>query len=599
MKKLKIKINGKDYLAEPGQTVLEVAQKNEIDIPHLCFHPDFPVKGNCRVCSVEVKGYKRLVPSCATRVCDCMEVKTETARVKKARNLNLELIFAEHVEKCPDCIWRFQCPLLGAVKKYKVKLTRFRDRKGTRKTYKFQNAVEIDGSQCIDCKNCVEACALQQNIHYLKFAGKGSRQEVVPRQKEGFKCILCGQCALHCPVSAAQEQAEVPQVEKLLSRNKPHPNPLLSKERESVDESHHDPLLSKERGGILVAQFAPSVRVTIGEDFNMPYGKDTAGKITAGLRRLGFDYVFDINFGADLTTIIEAEELLERITKKSTHMPMFTSCCPGWVNYVELYRPDLIPHLTTTRSPHIHLAGVVKTFWAKKIGVDPKKIKLVSIMPCTAKKFEATRPEMKIDGQQVIDQVLTTRELSFLFKKNNIDLAKIKPQEADNPLGKFSGAAALFGGSGGVMESALRTADYLACNDKTKAKLCRAKIEYDNVRGLAGIKTAEVDIAGSKVRVAVVNGIGNIDPILTDLNKYDYIEVMACPGGCIGGGGQPIPTTDEIRAKRIQALYQIDFKKTGFRRSYENKGVLEILEWIKKNKLNKKVLYTNYKKRDK
>ncbi|MDD4901931.1 MAG: [Fe-Fe] hydrogenase large subunit C-terminal domain-containing protein [Patescibacteria group bacterium] len=596
MNKLKVTINGKVYHVEPGQTVLEVAKKNGIEIPALCFHPDFPVKGNCRVCSVEVKGYKRLVPSCATTVCDCMEVQTETARVKKARNMNLELIFAEHIEKCPSCIWRFQCPLLGAVKKYGVKLTRFRDRKGARKIYKFQNAVEIDGSQCIDCKNCVEACAMQQNINYLKFTGKGSRQEVVPRQNEGFKCILCGQCALHCPVSAAQEQAEVPQVEKILEKRKRFlkTHPAFAKASAGKPVARHD----KE---ILVAQFAPSVRVTIGEDFNLPYGKDSSGKITAALKKLGFDYVFDINFGADLTTIIEAEELLERIKDKKARsngsLPMFTSCCPGWVNYVELLHPEIIPHLTTTRSPHVHLAGVVKTFWAKKMGVDPKNIKLVSIMPCTAKKYEAVRPELKVDGMQVIDQVLTTRELSFLFKKNNIDLAKIKPQDADDPLGRFSGAAALFGGSGGVMESALRTADYLACGSNTKAKLCRAKIDYNEARGLAGIKTAEVDIAGNKVRIAVVNGIGNIDPIIADLDKFDYIEVMACPGGCIGGGGQPIPTTDEIRSARMQALYQIDFAKKGFRRSYENKGVLEVIDWVKKNKLAKKVLFTKYHKR--
>jgi iron-only hydrogenase group A len=573
MSKLKITINGKQYLANPGETVLDVARKNGIDIPALCYHPDFPIKGNCRICSVEVKGYKRLVPSCATKVCDCMEVWTETDKVKKERRINLELIFAEHVMKCAACVWRFQCPLLAAVKKYGVKVNRFRGRKGSRQTYKFRNAVEIDGSQCIDCKNCVEACALQQNINFLKFAGKGSRQEVVPRQKEGFKCILCGQCALHCPVSAAQEQAEVPQVEALLKSKKAH---------------------KKE---VLVAQFAPSVRVTIGEDFGMAYGKDTADKITAALKKLGFDYVFDINFGADLTTIIEAEELLERIKEKNPHLPMFTSCCPGWVNYVELYHPELIPHLTTTRSPHIHLAGVVKTYWAKKMVIDPKNIKLVSIMPCTAKKYEAVRPEMKINGMQAIDQVLTTRELSFLFKKNNIDLAAIKPQAADDPLGAFSGAAALFGGSGGVMESALRTADFLACGPE--AKLCRAKIEYDEARGLAGIKTAKVDVAGAKLRIAVVNGIGNIDPIIADLKKYDYIEVMACPGGCIGGGGQPIPTTNEIRAKRIEALYKIDFAKKGFRRSYENKGVLEVIEWIKKNKLSKKVLYTSFRKRNK
>jgi len=586
MSKLKIKINGKQYLADPGQTVLEVAKEHGIDIPALCWHPDFPVKGNCRVCSVEVKGYKRLVPSCATFVCDCMEVQTETEKVKKARRINLEMIFAEHVEKCATCIWRFQCPLLAAVRKYKIKVNRFRDRKGTRATFKFQNAVEIDGSQCIDCKNCVEACALQQNIHFLKFAGKGSRQEVVPRQKEGFKCILCGQCALHCPVSAAQEQSEMPQVEKLLAGKK-H---TTSKDRT-----------------ILVAQFAPSVRVTIGEDFKMPYGKDTAGKITAGLRKLGFDYIFDINYGADLTTIIEAEELLERVTEKSLHstllrtgaLPMFTSCCPGWVNYVELYHPELIPNLTTTRSPHIHLAGVVKTYWAKKMGVKPENIKLVSIMPCTAKKYEAVRPELKIDGLQAIDNVLTTRELSFLFKKNNIDLKKIKSEKIDDPLGAFSGAAALFGGSGGVMESALRTADFLACGSKKiEAKLCKTKIEYNEARGLAGIKTAVVDVAGIKVRIAVVNGIGNIAPIIADLKKFDYIEVMACPGGCIGGGGQPIPTTDAIRTERIQALYKIDFAKKGFRRSYENKGVLEVIDWVKKNKLEKKVLYTRFYKRN-
>jgi iron-only hydrogenase group A len=578
MNKLKIKINGKNYTADPGQTVLEVAKKNGIDIPALCWHPDFPVKGNCRVCSVEVKGYKRLVPSCATFVCDCMEVQTETEKVKKARRLNLEMIFAEHVEKCAACIWRFQCPLLAAVRKYKIKVNRFRDRKGSRTTFKFQNAVEIDGSQCIDCKNCVEACALQQNIHFLKFAGKGSRQEVVPRQKEGFKCILCGQCALHCPVSAAQEQSEVEEVETLLRSARGG--------------------TSARQGTILVAQFAPSVRVTIGEDFKMPYGKDTAGKITAGLRKLGFDYVFDINYGADLTTIIEAEELLERVTEKSPHMPMFTSCCPGWVNYVELYHPELIPNLTTTRSPHIHLAGVVKTYWAKKMGVKPERIKLVSIMPCTAKKYEAVRPELKVDGMQVIDNVLTTRELSFLFKKNNIDLKKIKSEKVDDPLGAYSGAAALFGCSGGVMESALRTADFLACGSKKiEAKLCKTKIEYNEARGLAGIKTAVVKVAGIPVRIAVVNGIGNIAPIIADIKKFDYIEVMACPGGCIGGGGQPIPTTDAIRTERIQALYKIDFAKTGFRRSYENKGVLEVIDWVKKNKLSKKVIYTKFHKR--
>ncbi len=577
MAKLKIKINGREYKVDSGQTILEVAKKIGIDIPHLCVHPDFPVKGNCRVCVVEIKGAKRLVPSCATKVAEGMEVLTESPRVKKSRNMNLELIFAEHIEKCPTCLWRFQCPLLEAVKKYGLRLNRFRDRKSARKTYKFKNAVEIDGSQCIDCGNCVDACALQQDIHYLKFFGKGARQEIAPRQKEGFKCILCGQCTLHCPVSAAQEQIEADKVETILHSAK--------------DKT------SKGRKKILVAQFAPSVRVTIGEDFSLEYGKDMAGKITAALKELGFDYVFDVNFGADFTTIVEAAELLGRLNDKKAVLPMFTSCCPGWVNYIELYRPDLIPNLTSSRSPHMHLAGLVKTFWAKKMKIKPQDIILTSIMPCTAKKYEAKRKEMKIDDVFAIDNVLTTRELSFLFKKNKIDLAGIKPQKADNPLGVFSGGAALFGGSGGVMESALRTASYFACKN-SKKKSCVGKIDFNEMRGLAGIKEAVVSVGGKKLSIAIVNGIGNIKPILANLKKYHYIEVMACPGGCIGGGGQPIPTTDEIRQKRIDALYKIDFVKKGFRRSYENKEVMEAVEWVKKNKLDNKIVYTKYKKRN-
>ncbi len=567
---MKVKINKKIYSAKEGDTILDVAKKNDIEIPHLCVHPDFPVKGNCRVCVVEVKGAKRLMPSCATKVVDGMEVLTESERVQKSRNMNLELIFAEHVEKCATCPWRFECPLLNAVKKYNLKLTRFRDRKGNRKIRKFRNAVEIDGSQCIDCGNCIDACSLMQDINFLKFSDKGYRQEITTRAGEGFKCILCGQCTIHCPVSAAQEQYEVGNVEKILKEK-------------------------KDSGKVLVAQFAPSVRVAIGEDFGMPYGKDTAGRITAALKQLGFDYVFDVNFGADVTTIVEAEELLERLGQKKPKLPMFTACCPGWVNYVELYRPDLIPNLTTSRSPHMHLGGIVKTHWAKSIGIKPENIELVSVMPCTAKKFEARRPEMKIGKIFAIDHVLTTRELSFLFKKNNIDLAQIKPAKINDPMGGFTGGAALFGGSGGVMESALRTAAYFACSSK-KGKACVGKIDYGEVRGLSGIKEATVKVNGKNLRIAVVNGISNIKPILASLEKYDYIEVMACPGGCIGGGGQPFPIDDEIRKKRIEALYKIDFKNK-LRKSYENEAAMDVVEWLKKNKLNKKVVHTKYKKR--
>ena len=568
MKKyITIKINNQEIICSPDKNIYKVAKENGIFIPGLCGHPDFPAKANCRICVVEIVGRKDLVTSCSTKVEDGMEIITDSERVKKVRNLNIELIFAEHIEKCPTCIWRFNCPLLNFAERYKIEITRFKDRKSRRKIYKFANAVEIDGTQCIDCRNCIDACSLLQNINYLELKGKGYHQEVVPVKDKKIDCIYCGQCAVHCPVGAAQEQTHWEMVEKVLKNKKK----------------------------IVVAQFAPSIRVSIGEEFGLPYGKIVTGQVVAGLRELGFNYVFDVNFGADVTTIVEAEELLYRIKNKGV-IPMMTSCCPAWVKYVEFYHPELIPNLTTARSPHIHSAGIIKTYWAQKMNINPKNIFVVSVMPCTAKKFEASRKELKVQGQWPVDCVITTREFAWLMKKNNIDFANLKSAKSDNPLGEHSGAAAIYGGSGGVMESALRTAQFLACGNN-KGKLCRTKLEFKDVRGLEGIKEAIVDVAGRKVRVAVVNGIGNIEPVLKNLDKYDYIEVMACPGGCIGGGGQPIPTTPETRQKRIEALYKID-KGKKIRKAHENKGVLEALEWLKEQgKLEHQVLHTRYKVR--
>ncbi|OGF27542.1 hypothetical protein A2303_01635 [Candidatus Falkowbacteria bacterium RIFOXYB2_FULL_47_14] len=576
MKMIKIKINGKTVACEEGSTIMRAAKSKGINIPGLCGHPDLPIKANCRVCVVEVVGRKNLVTSCSTKAENGMEILTESGRVRRARNANLELIYAEHIEKCPECIWRFECKLLKTAQKYKLLITTFRDRKKDRRTYKFANAVEIDGTQCIDCRNCVDACSLLQNIHYLELAGKGVNQEVVPTKKKNIQCILCGQCAVHCPVSAAQEQAQWRDAESLI-KNK------------------------SKSGKIMVAQFAPSIRVSIGEDFGLPYGQIVTEQIVAGLRQLGFDYVFDVNFSADITTIIEAEELLSRLSKKTAKapMPMITSCCPGWVNYAEIYHPEILPHLTTARSPHIHGGGIIKTYWAKKMGLNPKNIVVVSIMPCTAKKYEAKRPEMKIKGLYPVDNVLTTREFSFMLKKNNLDLSKLKKSRADNPLGEYSGAAAIFGGSGGVMESALRAAHVLACGDR-RSGVCRSRVDYKAVRGSEDIKEATVAVAGKMLRVAVVNGIGHVEPVLKNLKKYDYIEVMACPGGCIGGGGQPIPTSRKIISERAAALHEID-KKSAFRKSYDNKGALDVLKWLKNenHKLEHAVLHTKYKKRRK
>lgn len=570
IEKCKIKLNGKTVVCTNDETIMTVAKRKGVMIPGFCGHPDFTPKGNCRVCVVEVKGARSLLTACSSLVRDGMEVFTETERVQKARNLNLDFIFAEHIEKCADCIWRFQCKLLSFAQKYKILITTFNDRKRKRRTYKFANSVEIDGTQCIDCRNCLDACSLLQKIDYLELDGKGYDQEVVPTKDTKKHCILCGQCAVHCPVSAAQEQASWQEVEKQINDEKK----------------------------VVVAQFAPSIRVSIGEDFGMPYGKIATEQLVSGLRQLGFDFVFDVSFFADITTIIEAEELIKRITKKET-MPMITSCCPGWVNYLEFYNPELIPNLTTARSPQIHGGGIIKTYWAEKMGIDPKNIVVVSIMPCTAKKYEASRSEMKINGSYPVDHVLTTREFSFMMKRRNIILPELKKGKADSPMGEYSGAGVIFGGSGGVMESALRTANVMICEAEKKkpGKICNSRLEFKEVRGLKGVKETMVDLGGVKLRVAVVSGIGNVEPVIKNLEKYDYIEVMACPGGCIGGGGQPIPTTEEIRKKRAEALYELD-KSKKIRKSTDNKQVFEVLDWLKNkgHKTEHSVLHTKYKK---
>jgi len=594
LKKITITINGKKIQCSPDETIFKVAKNNDIEIPGLCGHPDFPPKANCRVCVVEIKGYNKLVTSCSEKATDGMVISTISERVKKARNLNLELIFAEHIEKCPTCAINSSCRLLYYAEKYKIEVRRFGERKTERKTYKFANAVEIDGSQCIDCRNCVDACSMLQKINYLEIKGKGINQEITPSKDLEVDCIYCGQCALHCPVNSAAEQSEWQEVEKLLQ------NPGDKK---------------------LVAMFAPSIRVSIGEEFGLPYGKVVTGQLAAALRKLGFNYVFDVIFGADITTVVEASELVTKLkaAKQITgdqsaignrqsaisHLPMITSCCPGWVKYAEFYHPELLPNLTSARSPHVHLAGAIKTYWAEKSGIDPKNIITVSIMPCTAKKFEAIRKELAVNGARPVDHVLTTREFAFLLKRNKISLGKLKPENSDNPAraGKSdpnsgaiqpNGAGSIYGASGGVMESALRTAAALICKGD---KICDNRIDFKEARGMEGVKEADVTIGGHKLRIAVVNGIGHISPIIKKLADYDYIEVMACPGGCIGGGGQPIPTTPEIRRLRAEALYKID-KNAPLRKAHENKGVMEILKWLKtKGKLESQVLHTKYIKR--
>lgn len=568
---MKLKIDNKLIEAKSGQTILEAAQAHGIKIPSLCYHPDLDVKANCRVCAVEVKGRANLSAACSTMIELGMEILTDSPRVRKARAINLELILAEHTKKCADCLSFPDCNLLTLAHEYQVKSNRLPPRKRKRKTYKLANAVEIDGSQCIDCANCISACQ-KQGMGCLEMAGIGVAQEVVLKKGQDFACIYCGQCALHCPAGAAQEQAAWQSVEKALADKKK----------------------------IVVAQFAPAVRVSIGEEFGLPYGTNCEGLVYAALKKLGFDRAIDINFGADITTMVESVELIERLSDKKAVWPMMTSCCPAWVAYVEAYHPELVPNLTTARSPHIHSAGALKTYWAEKNQKDARNIVMVSIVPCTAKKYEAARPELKLNGRALVDHVLTTRELAYLIKKHDIDFKKLTPQDGDKLFNHGSGAAAIYGASGGVMESALRTASSLSgggCLLKAGPE-CVAwgeRLEFKDVRGLAGFKEADVEIAGRKLKVGVVNGLGNFHLVLPKLKKYHYIEVMACPGGCLGGGGQPLPTTDAIRKKRLEGLYNID-KTRNIRRAHENRAMLDYYDWVIGKGLKDKLLHTKFKR---
>jgi NADH-quinone oxidoreductase subunit G/NADP-reducing hydrogenase subunit HndD len=566
MAKLTLKINSIKVEAEQGQTIAQVAKENGIYIPLLCNHPDLKIKPNCRVCSVEIRNQKKLSPACSTVVTDGMEILTASPRVKKARKINLELLFAQHKEECSDCVWLSNCQLLKLAEENKATINRFNDRKTDYPIYSFNGVIEFDSSKCIDCRNCVEVCQ-NQGVGYLEIYKRGHEMKILPTEKKHIDCIYCGQCIVHCPAGAFEAIGEFEEIEQ----------PLLEKDK------------------IVVAQFAPSIRTSIGEEFGIEYGKVVTGKIVSALKKLGFDYVFDTSVGADFTTYEESKEVIERI-KSGKKLPILTSCCPSWVRYVEYYYPELIPNLTTVRSPQEILGGLIKTYWSKQQKINSKKIRVVSIMPCTAKKFEISRSELSVKGMPSVDYVLTTRELARLLKKHKINFDKLKPQKIDNIFGEPSGAGVIYGASGGVMESAFRT----TYERLTKKRL--EKVEFESIRGLEGTKEAELDICGQSHRIAVINGLGNaknfIEKLRSNLDKkYTCIEVMACPGGCIGGGGQPLPVSDVIRLARANGLYEID-DKMEIRRAHENPIVKKIYsKFLDKNKhLAHSILHTSYHK---
>ena len=567
MKNIKLKINDKEVEGVLGETVLQVARRNNIRIPSACYHSDLEPETSCRLCMVSITGRKGLHTSCSVEIEEGMEVITDSPEIHKIRKTNLELIFSQHIEKCGTCVKQYHCRLLALAKECGIKISEFKDRKENFPKYQFGPSIIFDSSKCIDCHNCVAMCK-KQGVGFLNIEENGNFWEVTPSKDEKIDCIYCGQCLIHCPSGAFEEVNAIKDVEKAL----------------------------EDEGKFVIFQFAPSIRSSLGEEFGLDYGAVVTGKMVAGIRKLGADRVFDVSVGADVTTIEEGGELIERLTEKKG-LPMFTSCCPSWVKYVELNYPQFISNLTTVRSPQIILGGLTKTYLAEKEKINPKNIVVVSIMPCTSKKFEATREELSVDGMKPIDYVLTTRELGCLLKRKKIDLAGLKDEEPDSPWDKYTGAGVIYGATGGVTESALRTVYEKVTGKKLK------QIEFKEVRGMEGCRDAVVKIGDIPVRIAIINGLGNAKCLLEKLKEapdlYDYIEVMACPGGCIGGGGQPMPTDKDIRKKRADALYDID-KGWGMRLAHES-PVVKLLydEFFKDKNIIHKICHTHYSPKEK
>lgn len=568
METVNLTIDGKKITVPAGTSVLDAAEKVNIKIPRLCYHSDLVPVSACRLCVVEVKGDRLLRTACSWKCQEGMEVTTNSKVVRDSRKIAMELLLSRHPMRCTECVRNGTCELRQVADQLGIREISFeyRERKGELDTS--SPSVIRDPSKCILCRRCVQTCTMVQSVSAIGMEGRGYDVWVDTPFSKGLgdiACVSCGQCIDRCPVGALYEASHIQRVWDALD-----------------DPNKH-----------VIVQTAPAVRAAIGEEFGLPPGSLVTGKLVAGLRMMGFDRVFDTDFTADLTIIEESTELIGRVTKGGV-LPMLTSCSPGWINFIEHFYPELLPHVSSCKSPQQMFGALVKTYYAQKAGIDPATIFSVSIMPCTAKKFEADRPEMQSSGYRDVDAVLTTRELGVMMKQMGIDFTNLDDADYDPTLGVSTGAAVIFGATGGVMEAALRTAYEKITGNTLK------DVEIKAVRGLDGVKVAEIDLSGLRLKGAVAHGLSNarklLDEIVEGKADYHFIEVMACPGGCLSGGGQPIPTSEEIRKKRAEAIYFAD-RSLSLRKSHEN-PMVEILykEFLGEPNGHKshKLLHTHY-----
>ena len=587
-----LKINNTPVSVEEGTTILNAAKRLNFRIPTLCNHPDLTVAGNCRVCLVEIKGARLLSASCATPVSEGMEVFTNSEKVRIARKHVVELLLSEHNADCTKCFKNGRCELQDLTSEYRYGSHMFIDLvKAHHKVLDISSpSITRDNSKCIRCQRCVRTCTELQAVGALAVVNKGDRQSIstfLNKPLNEVVCTNCGQCINRCPTGALYERNYMEEVWNAIY----NPNKFV------------------------VVQTAPATRVALGEDLGIELGTRVTGKMVSALKKMGFNKVLDTDFTADLTILEEGTELLTRLKRalvdkdETVTLPMMTSCSPGWIKFQEHMYPGLLDNLSTCKSPQQMFGSLAKTYYAEKINIKAENMVVVSIMPCTAKKFECDRSEMRDSGYKDVDYVLTTRELAMMIKQAGIDFAKLEDESYDSILGESTGAAVIFGTTGGVMEAALRTAHEII----TGREVPFTNLNIKPVRGMEGVKEATIKIKnvkpewnfleGVELNVAVAHGLANANKLMQSIqngtSNYHFVEIMGCPGGCIGGGGQPIPTSPEIRKKRAEAIYEEDMNKQ-IRKSHENPEVIEVYKEFLGEPLGHKsheLLHTHYKAR--